>query len=153
MEDTPGLRYGSMIEPYWVYLNESWEDDPTEFLARLEKVPLPVRHLYAGHWCQSEVRNGGLSQFFSNTTGILAPEAVAGYRATGAQQWATIVDEAMRLLGSTYPRRRGDRNDALVALEEASPKCFDVLDNRFVAWTRDDYNRWDRLADAYAETA
>ncbi|WP_164468170.1 DMP19 family protein [Caulobacter vibrioides] len=48
------------------------------FLAGFSAVPTPSKHLLATHWLQSEVHNGGFSQFFSNSTGVLAPEAVAG---------------------------------------------------------------------------
>ncbi|WP_369973953.1 DUF4375 domain-containing protein [Polaromonas sp. SP1] len=35
---------------------------------------MPSRHLFAVHWCQSEICNGGFMQFFANSTGVLAPE-------------------------------------------------------------------------------
>lgn len=80
---TPGLRYWSLIEPYWLPLNEAWDLDADSFVVELNKAPLRIQHLYCGHWCQSEVTNGGLYQFFSNTTGLLAPEALFGFREIG----------------------------------------------------------------------
>jgi len=52
-------------------------------VVELNKTPLGIQHLYCGHRCQSEVTNGGLYQFFSNTTGLLAPEALFGFREIG----------------------------------------------------------------------
>ena len=149
----PGSRYWASIEPYWLRLNESWEDDPSAFLSRLAEIPVAVRHLYAGHWCQSEVRNGGLWQFFSNTTGILSPEAATGFRAIGALEWADVIDEAMRHLGSPYPRNRSERLRVLSKGEQSIQRLFGGLNDRFYNWLGDEYNKWERLADAYAVTS
>ena len=65
----------SLVEPIWLPLNRSW-DDAEEFVRRFRGVRPEAGHLYAAHWCQSEVCNGGFDQFFSNTTGLLAPEAL-----------------------------------------------------------------------------
>jgi hypothetical protein len=77
----PGDRYSSAIEPYWREV--SIYDGPSVLARDLGRVPEAIGHLLSAHWCYSEVCNGGFHQFFYNPTGVLAPEAVTGFRAIG----------------------------------------------------------------------
>jgi hypothetical protein len=149
-----GVRYWSLVEPVWQPLNRSWDDGCEEFLRRFRAIRPEVGHLYAAHWCQSEVRNGGLHQFFSNSTGLLAPEALEGFRAIGLAEWANILAEAVRFFGSPYPRERADRHELLPGRqrrrrEEWNP--FYSLDERFYDWLHDQPDGWEHAADSYAE--
>jgi hypothetical protein len=151
-ERQPGDRYGSLVKPVWGSI--SIYDGPETFLRQFRAVRPEVGHLFAAHWCQSEVRNGGLHQFFSNSTGVLAPEALEGFRAMGLSEWADILAEAMRFFGSPYPRQQSDRLERLAGQrgrrrEEWDP--FDRLDDRFFEWLHAEPYRWERAADAYAE--
>jgi len=74
----PGERYWRLIKPFSREL--SIYDGPEVFLYQFRQLPPEVGHLLAAHRCQSEVRNGGFHQFFSNSTGVLAPEALAAFR-------------------------------------------------------------------------
>jgi len=55
-------------------------EGPQVFIANYEVAPARERTVFAAYWLQAEVLNGGLLQFFSNDTGVLAPEAVAACR-------------------------------------------------------------------------
>ena len=46
---------------------------------------------------QAEVENGGFSQFFFNSTGVLAYEAVTGFRLIGATEIILVVEEVIAL--------------------------------------------------------
>jgi Domain of unknown function (DUF4375) len=146
------VNYWMLIEPVWMPLNESWDDGPEAFVRRFRSVRPAGGNLYAAHWCQSEVRNGGFHQFFSNTTGLLAPEALQGFRAIGAVEWAEILGEAMRHFGTPYPRERDDRQE-LLSLRQRRPReewdPFYELDKRFYEWA----DNWEDAANAYAERA
>jgi hypothetical protein len=61
-------------------------DGPEIFLQTFSQVPRAVGLLYTTAFCQVEVCNGGLHQFFGNSTGILAPEAVEGFVAIGQRR-------------------------------------------------------------------
>jgi hypothetical protein len=153
---TPGQVYWSLIEPHWLDLNRSWDFGEAEFLAALSHVPVRTQRLYCAHWCQSEVCNGGLHQFFSNSTGLLAPEAVIGFAKIGSREWADIVSEAARFFGDPYPRNREKRIAMLPSMSgraRADWDPFGELDNRFYAWLEADRHRWDLLADQYATDA
>jgi len=72
--------------------------------------------ILAVHWTMSETVNGGLEQYFSNSTGILAPEAVLGFQRIGKPELAAALQKAMALLGEPYPRERKERGERLAAL-------------------------------------
>lgn len=144
------IAYWSLIEPVWLKLNRSWDDGPEKFVRLFRSVGPEIGHLYAAHWCQSEVCNGGLHQFFSNTSGLLAPEALTGFRAIGATDWAKILDEAMKHFGEPYPRDRKQRKKFLPAAHGRARKewdPFDHLDERFYKWTAN----WEVAANKFAE--
>jgi len=58
-------------------------DSPEDYERTIKEVPEHVAFLYSAYFCQFEVCNGGFSQFFSNSTGVLAPEAVEAFKAIG----------------------------------------------------------------------
>jgi hypothetical protein len=146
-----GERYWQLVEPVWKEI--SIYDGPSEFLRQFHRVRPEVGHLFAAHWCQSEVRNGGFHQFFSNSTGVLAPEALAAFRAIGLEEWASLLNEAMRFFGEPYPREQDERQELLATVPGNKPEewdPFDALDGRFYDWLDTDGDRWERAADAYA---
>jgi Domain of unknown function (DUF4375) len=146
-----GERYWQLVEPVWKEI--SIYDGPSEFLRQFHRVRPEAGHLFAAHWCQSEVRNGGFHQFFSNSTGVLAPEALAAFRAIGLEEWALLLNEAMRFFGEPYPREQDERQELLATVPGNKPEewdPFDALDGRFYDWLDTDGDRWERAADAYA---
>jgi hypothetical protein len=98
------LSYWELVEPYWDAV--SLHGGAEKFIQQFAAMPMASQHLYATHWTQSEVQNGGLGQFFGNCTGILAPEALEGFRALGMPQAAAALADAMELFGDPYPRER-----------------------------------------------
>jgi hypothetical protein len=126
------MGYWDLVEPYWEKVNIY--DGPDEFLRTLAAVPSTVQTLIAAHWCESEVSNGGLYQFFSNPTGVLAPEAAEAYRVLRVPELANVIDEAMGFFGEDYPRDR-DVRDAALPRTEGRPReqwdPFSELDERF----------------------
>lgn len=125
---------------------------PASFLKQFGRVPEAVGHLLATHWCNSEIANGGMLQFFHNSTGVLAPEALAGYRALGLKDVASILSKAMRKLGPIYPRARGKRWQAMgVGRSGDWPEVdpFDALTDQYFAALKDD--RYFKAADALAK--
>ena len=145
------VDYWTLVEPIWLPLNGSWNDTET-FVRMFRRVSPEAGHLYAAHWCQSEVCNGGFHQFFSNTTGLLAPEAVEGFRAIGVTEWADLLANAMKHFGTPYPRDRDDRDQFLPIRqrrprEEWDPFC--KSDARFYKSTDD----WKDAANTFAGRA
>ena len=148
-----GMSYWALVEPVWLPLNRTWDSyDPEEFLREFRAVPPEIGHLYAAHWCHSEVCNGGLLQFFRNSTGLMAPESRDGFRAIGVAELAAVLDSALEQFGDPYPRDRGEREPMLEIEEWRGNEIIDALaglDERFFRAA----NQWEPAADAYAQRA
>lgn len=148
--DEPGARYWSLVEPICEKI--SIYDGPKVFVRQFRAAPRAAASLLAAHWCQSEVCNGGLDQFFSNSTGVLAPEALEAYRAMGLGEWADILAEAMRFFGEPYPRECQLREVKLSVGDRSVRRSrFEALNQRFYDWVNAEDCRWERAADRYAE--
>jgi hypothetical protein len=152
-DTTPGKQAWGLVEPVWLQINTY--DEPDEFLSQFRQVQLKVGHLFAAHWCVAEVLNGGFDQFFFNTTGVLAPEALAAFRAIGLVEWASLLEEAMQFFGDPYPRNQKERWERLDPVGVSGGQGeqwvhFCALDDRFYAWLREEEYRWERAADAFA---
>jgi len=145
IEPQAGDLYWSKLEPIWKEISIS--EGEAVFLEQVSRVPRRLGDLFAAHWCQSEVCNGGFHQFFSNTTGVLAPEAMEGFRAMGMTEVAALVEEAMSVLGTPYPRDREARQAVL-----PPPPRFRELDERFFARVQHEADGFALAADRYALT-
>ena len=110
--------YWKVVEPFWDLINIY--DGPEVFRSTYDSAPKISGLMFAAHFCQSEVCNGGFGQFFSNSTGVLAPEAVEGFRQIGQPQVAAVVESAMELLGPAYPRDRDEREERVPHLPKGA---------------------------------
>jgi hypothetical protein len=66
-----------MNEPVWDRIS-IYDGDET-FIHQFAEATEKQKILFSLHWVQSEIMNDGLGQFFSNDTGILAPEAAIAF--------------------------------------------------------------------------
>ena len=140
------------MEPIWDAV--SIYDGGDAFLRQYAAAPEASRTLFAAHWTQSEVRNGGFGQYFSNSTGVLAPEAVVAFRKLGMPRTAAAVEKAMSFFGSPYPRDREARDEALEAGFARFGEDFDPFveaDDAFFESIEEEAGGFERAADAYAE--
>jgi len=106
--------------------------------------------LFAAYWPQAEIFNGGLSQFFGNSTGVLAPEAVEAYKILGMPRLAAALQEAMDWFGTPYPRERGSRQvrlEEFAASHEIDP--FDAMDDKIVEFIYEENSGLEAAALAY----
>jgi hypothetical protein len=111
--------------------------------------------LFAAHWCQSEVCNGGFHQFFKNPSGVLAPEAAAGFQAIGMPKCASVISKAMQFFGTPYPRNQVDRQKALSAIPGESRAEWDPffkLDDVFYELLDNEAGGFAAAADLYSAT-
>lgn len=123
-----------MSDDYWIYLDPIWDsvsiyDGEDIFLKRFNTITEKQKVLFATHWAQSEIMNGGLGQFFSNSTGVLAPEAVEGFKKLGMPNCASILSEAMNFFGEHYPRERSARENVIEGFyKEFGKKAIPMLE-------------------------
>jgi hypothetical protein len=142
------MGYWNLVEPYWDRI--SIYDGPIVFLAQFAEAPEASGHLFASHFAQSEISNGGMHQLFWNSTGVLVPEAVSGFQALGLDIFADRLRHATSLFGGIYPRECAQRREIL---ETMASDIFDECDQVFFAHlsAHPSPNAFERAADAYAE--
>jgi hypothetical protein len=100
---------------YWRFVKPIWDtvsiyDGGEVFLSEFQKLTDKQKVLFASHWAQSEIMNGGLGQFFANQTGVLAPEAVEAFNSLGMPECSEILKNSMGFFGEPYPRDRSIRD-------------------------------------------
>ena len=100
----PDDTYWRLVGPIWKKVSIYYGGDV--FLRGYAEISDKQKIVLSTHWAQSEIGNGGLRQFFWNSTGVLAPEAVQGFRALGMVRIASVIEEAMMFFESPYPRDR-----------------------------------------------
>jgi len=99
-------RY-SMNEDVYAKLEHRWGD------IGFEKLEIDEQEALALFWLEAEVMNGGLHQYFFNSSGDLFPLAVSGLKRLGAQLSLQALENAAIKLGSVYPVERVSRIDIL----------------------------------------
>ena len=115
----------AIVEP--VYWSANIYGSLSEYEASLERFSRPQRLLNALHWYIAEVNNGGHEQFYSNSTGIVWPDALAAFEAIGVPDGAEILRESAQRLGGAPAREQDERNRQLA---QRAPD-FGDLDDRF----------------------
>jgi hypothetical protein len=138
-------RYGTLMYQVWDELIVF--DDPETFKRNFTAAPVAPRTLFAAHWCQSEVRNGGFHQFFWNSTGGLAPEAETAFRELGMPLTSDVVRRALGLFGEPFPR---DRDARWQQLEELDRSSLERLDEEFYALWDSENGGFISAAESYA---
>jgi hypothetical protein len=148
--------YWDLLEPIWdqidIYTN------PETFLAQFAQLSQAVGDLYAAHWLVSEVVNGAFPQFFSNSTGVLAPEALIAFRRIGLTDAADITEACMTFFGDSYPRDRAVRATMIdwvwaETLSEDDEHNLDILldlSSQFLDAIGKDQSAFNLAADEYA---
>jgi hypothetical protein len=149
------VGYWKLVEPIWDTV--SIYDGPETFLRQYNASPEASRVLFAAHWTQSEVLNGGFDQYFFNSTGVLAPEAASAFRQIGMPQTAAAVERAMSFFGIEYPRDRDERQEAIDTAHGASGDedfdPFQEADDLFFDLIGEENGGFEAAADAYAASA
>jgi len=140
------MDYWILVEPVWNAIDIY--SGPQAFVETFGAAPKASGLLFAAHFSQSEICNGGFEQFFSNSTGVLAPEAVEGFREIGQTQIADLVSKAMSLFGPKYPRDRKERQERLA---EVSQNSLDSFDQMFYSLIESEAGGFTAAADRYSD--
>lgn len=97
----------------------SWVDfyaDPEYLVAQYGRLNKDQACLHAVWWCYLECQNGGMDQFFSNSTGSVACEALEGFQRFGADAHYRDLDRIMKSFPGGEPSR--DRAQRKAQMEE-----------------------------------
>jgi hypothetical protein len=125
----------------WLVIERLWDaadiyKDRQTLRSILDLVTPGQCAIYAIWWTQSEVDNGGFHQYFWNSTGIVAPEALAGFRLIGASRLAELLDAAMKVFPGGAPS--GDCAERQVALESIGGEPFRPLEDELYELEKED---------------
>jgi hypothetical protein len=100
------------------YLNQSlvlrsnlWDKTDAEVVKALASMPLEHRTLLVMDIFNAEFSNGGVHQFFFNSSGAVAPEVHDAFREFGLERQAAIYKRALDMFPGTYPRDMQKRRD------------------------------------------
>lgn len=114
-----------VIDPLWWTV--SIYDSKEKYEKDLASFSFHQRAVFALMWYMTEVNNGGHSQFYSNSTGIVWEDAMNGFELIGLMEGKEIIEESARRFGARPSFDRTERENALDKLDED----FDDLDSRF----------------------
>jgi len=96
-----------------------WVDiysEPAYYLEQIGTLSPAQRRLVGVTWMQSEVNNGGFDQFFLNSTGIVASEALEGLKLFGAKEVESSLARIMAAFSGGAPsREHAKRNEQMEA--------------------------------------
>jgi hypothetical protein len=122
-------QYPKFYEPYYDTFN--FYDGRDAWLESIRDIPEKAVNLFSIHWLHIEVCNGGFWQYFFNSTGTTAPEAIRGFAAIGMKDVSFLVAEAAAKLGQPYAGETEDRREIVGYPEERMD--FLELDRSFYA--------------------
>jgi len=120
----------------WAVIEPAWNDlslDQEGERGMMATLTPGQRGLLAVDWLSKEVYNGGIDQFLTNTTGVLAHEALEGFRMMGRERYAKILAPVFQLFpGGRVPKDHEERRAAVRALPEKTRKrVFSKFDEEF----------------------
>jgi len=79
--------------------------DPAYLDLQYARLSPAQRAIHSVYWLMAESDNGGIDQFFWNSTGVLAPEALKGLRLLGARDHAQRLEAIMKCFSGGKPER------------------------------------------------
>lgn len=88
-------------------------------------------NVFAMEWYFAEVYNGGHYQFWTNSTGIVWKEALAGFKMIGFTAGIEIMEKSQHIFGEGIPFDREQREHILDQLGEENSDLFAELENLF----------------------
>lgn len=123
----------------WLTIDKIWKwadfyEAYAPFKEQMAELTKGQRAIYATTWCDAEVDNGGFHQFFSNSTGMLGPETVEGFRLIGMEDSAKAVEAVIAWAKfDPYPRERKERQTRMPDYDSNKKKWNDEFSDQFYA--------------------
>jgi len=108
------LRY---LNQALVRRNNLWDKTGAQVVQALASLPTEHRTLLVMDIFNAEFSNGGVHQFFFNSSGAVAPEVYDAFRELGLERQAVIYKRALDMFPGAYPRDMQKRRDKFFAEE------------------------------------
>jgi Domain of unknown function (DUF4375) len=106
------LRY---LNQALVLRNKLWNKTDAEVVQALASLPKEHRTLLVMDIFNAEFSNGGVHQFFFNSSGAVAPEVYDAFRELGLERQAAIYKRALDMFPGNYLRDMQKRRDKFFA--------------------------------------
>ena len=104
----------------------------------MEELTEPQKNFYFNQCWEIEVNNGGISQYFFNTSGRYAHQTVEALKLIGAKKSANILQKAIdKFPNKTVPQDDEQRQEILEQIEEKSDEIWDKLEDKFYEYPED----------------
>ncbi len=153
LEKLPVRKY--QFHDRWLLINDidplnCWTDDGYD--PSRSDCPRDIQLLEATSYGKADIDNGGFHQFFSNGTGVVAPEMIEWFERAGLAESASIVREATAVFGKVFPRSQKLRRKFLASFDGETRADWDPffkLDDRFYASLPYDKHVFDAAADRW----
>jgi hypothetical protein len=133
------------VDPFHCWTEDGY--DPS-----LSDCPRDIQLLAATDYGKSDIDNGGFHQFFSNGTGVFAPEMIEWFERAGLAESASVMKEATAVFGQRFPRSQAVRREFLASFKgdkRADWDPFYRMDDRFYASLPYDKKVFDAAADRW----
>ncbi len=108
------LRY---LNQALVLRNNLWDKTDADVVQALASLPTEHRTLLVMDIFNAEFSNGGVHQFFFNSSGTVAPEVYDAFRELGLERQAAIYKRALDMFPGNYLRDMQKRRDKFFAGE------------------------------------
>lgn len=134
-------------------MNDIWNiSDPTDFVYALwnhiiekceygknmDALTPEERIFFITQWLETEVNNGGFSQFFFNSSGNFSAELVDAFTAIGAVKTAAICQQALDAFGQALPADCEERRKLLDKIEtDEIDDALSACDDAFYEYEED----------------
>ncbi len=106
------------------------------------------QYYFAIWWLEGETNNGAFDQYFYNSSGELAHEALQGLKQVGAYRMADIFQAAISLFPNAHvPKEREQRNKILETFSTQQEESLNRLSSEFTDYPDD----LESLLNAYVE--
>mgnify|MGYP003661383527 FL=1 len=118
--------YREYVVPLILSLSQGVTSDD-EWSARYRRLPERPRQLVACAKAFADVPNGGFEQYFRNSFGDSARDAMSGFKWLGRLELGEAVSDAISLLGIDSVEDRHARRSALEILEKSGVDLGDYF--------------------------
>jgi hypothetical protein len=117
--------------PLWVGFGDN--EDPESIARFFGQLNEGQRHILAVAICRSEIANGGVDQFFINSTGMIWPQALEGLRIIKAEKYVKLLEKVLALFpDGKAPIQTKPRNDFMDSLpDEKTERLFESVNEKW----------------------
>lgn len=133
-DDSHEGMLADVSEPLWsLWVKSGDNENPESIVGFFGQLNEGQRHILAVAICRSEIANGGVDQFFLESTGKIWPQALEGLRTIKAEKYVKLMEKVLALFpNSKAPTETKARNDALNSLPEGkTDRVFESVNEKW----------------------